>query len=98
MSVDNAIRAIAYSEAPTLGAAIALIAKHRNELDASLRAAETEQMPLTTEGAAADRALLDIAAARGANSVIEPAKSFSMGDVDTELASAAHRVTGSWWS
>ncbi len=39
-------------------------------------------------------ALLHIAAARAANSVIEPAKSFQMGDVDAELASAPHRITG----
>ena len=48
MSVDNAIRAIAYSEAPTLGAAIALIAKHRNQFDAALHAAGTEQIPVNT--------------------------------------------------
>ena len=41
-------------------------------------------------------ALLDIAAARAAGSVIELAKSFAMGDVETELASAAHRITGSF--
>lgn len=63
MSLDNAIRAIAYSEAPTLGAAIALIAKHRNELDAALRAAETQDKPVTTEGAATERALLEMATA-----------------------------------
>ncbi len=39
-------------------------------------------------------ALLDIAAARAAQSVIEPAKSFAMGDVDAELASAPHRIDG----
>lgn len=57
MSIDNAIRAIAYAEAPTLGLAVALIAKHRGELDAALRAAETQQAPVNTEGAAVERAL-----------------------------------------
>lgn len=61
MSLDNAIRAIAYSEASTLGGAIALIAKHRNELDAALRAAATDQKPVVTDGAAEQRALLDMA-------------------------------------
>ena len=61
MSLDNAIRAIAYSDAPTLGVAIALIAKHRNELDAALRAAETETKPVASEGAATERALLEMA-------------------------------------
>lgn len=63
MSLDNAIRAIAYSEASTLGSAIALIAKHRNELDAALRASEAESKPVTSEGAATERALLDLATA-----------------------------------
>ena len=63
MSLDNAIRAIAYSEASTLGSAIALIAKHRNELDAALRAAETVSKPVASEGAATERALLELAAA-----------------------------------
>jgi len=39
-------------------------------------------------------ALLDIAAARAAQSVIEPAKSFALGDVDAELANAPHRIDG----
>ena len=58
MSLDNSIRAIAYSEASTLGAAIALIAKRRNELDAAMRAAEIEAKPVVSEGAAEQRALL----------------------------------------
>ena len=62
MSLDNAIRAIAYSEAPTLAGAIALIAKHRNDLDAAMRAAETQQKPVNTQGAAAERALLEMSA------------------------------------
>lgn len=61
MSLDNAIRAIAYSEAPTLSAAIALIAKHRNEVDEAMRAAETQDKPVTSEGAAEGRALLKLA-------------------------------------
>lgn len=61
MSLDNAIRAIAYSEASTLGGAVALIAKHRNELDAALRAARADQRPVVTEGAAEQRALLKLA-------------------------------------
>ena len=52
MSLDNAIRAIAFAEAPTLGVGIALIAKHRMDLDAALRAAELQQVPVTAEGAA----------------------------------------------
>jgi hypothetical protein len=57
MSLDNSIRALSYAEAPTLGTAIALIAKHRMDLDAALRAAETQQAPVTSEGAAEVRAL-----------------------------------------
>jgi hypothetical protein len=56
MNVD-AIRALSYSEAPTLGVAIATMAKHRMELDAALRAAELQQVPVTTDGAAEQRAL-----------------------------------------
>jgi xanthine dehydrogenase large subunit len=41
-------------------------------------------------------ALLTIADARAAASVIEPAKSFRMGDVDAQLAAAAHRIGGSF--
>ncbi len=63
MSIDNAIRAISYAEAPTLGTAIALIAKHRMELDAALRAAELQQPPVAAEGAAEQRALAKLAAA-----------------------------------
>lgn len=62
MSLDNAIRAIAYSEAPTLGAAIALIAKHRMEVDAAMREAELRQAPVTSEGAAEERAVDRLAA------------------------------------
>jgi hypothetical protein len=62
VSLDNAIRAIAYSEASTLGGAVALIAKHRNELDAALRAATADQKPVASEGAAEQRALLEMAA------------------------------------
>jgi hypothetical protein len=62
MSIDNALRAIAYAEAPTLGVAIALIAKHRGELDAAMRAAEIQPAPVTSQGAAEDRALLKLAA------------------------------------
>lgn len=63
MSLDNAIRAIAYSEAATLGTAIALIAKHRMEVDAALREAELRQAPVTTDGAAEERAVDKLAAA-----------------------------------
>ena len=62
MSLDNAIRAIAYAESSTLGGAVALIAKHRNELDAALRAASLEDKPVKSEGAAAERALEKLAA------------------------------------
>lgn len=57
MSLDNAIRAIAFSEASTLSGAVALIAKHRNDLDAALRAAAVRDMPVDSEGAATERAL-----------------------------------------
>jgi hypothetical protein len=60
MSLDNAIRAIAFSEASTLSGAVALIAKHRNDLDAALRAAAAQDMPVTSEGAATERALSKI--------------------------------------
>lgn len=63
MSLDNAIRAISYAEAPTLGTAIALIAKHRLELDAAMRAAELKHLPVATEGAAEQRAIAKLAAA-----------------------------------
>ncbi len=62
MSLANTLRAMAFAEAPTLGAAIALIAKRRNDLAAALRAGETRAMPVETEGAAAARALRAIAA------------------------------------
>ncbi len=62
MSFDNAIRAIAYAEAPTLGAAIALIAKHRNDVDAAMREAEPDSKPVVTTGAAEERALTKLAA------------------------------------
>ena len=57
MSLDNAIRAIAFSEASTLSGAVALIAKHRNDLDAALRAAELKQMPVAARNTATERAL-----------------------------------------
>jgi hypothetical protein len=62
MSLDNAIRAIAFSEATTLSGAVALIAKHRNDLDAALRAAAAQDMPVDTEGVATERALSKIKA------------------------------------
>jgi hypothetical protein len=59
MSAD--IRTLAYSEAPTLGVAIALMAKRRNDLDAAMRqAAATQQMPVASEGAAEVRAIAQI--------------------------------------
>ena len=60
MAVVNDIRAIAYAEASTLGAAIALIAKRRNDLDAAIRAAAAQPMPMTNEGAVEARALEQI--------------------------------------
>lgn len=62
MSFDNSIRAIAYAEAATLGSAIALIAKHRMDVDAAVRAAELKTMPVATEGAATERAIQTLAA------------------------------------
>jgi hypothetical protein len=63
MSVVNSIRSIAYSEASTLGEAVALVAKHRNELEATLRAKADQTMPLANEGAATERALREIESA-----------------------------------
>jgi hypothetical protein len=63
MSTDLALRAIAYAEAPTLGVAIAQIAKHRMDIDATMRAAELQQLPVTAEGAAEERAIDKIAVA-----------------------------------
>jgi hypothetical protein len=60
MSAINDIRAVAYSEASTLGAAIALMAKRRNDLDAAMRAAALQQMPVESQGAAEIRALEQI--------------------------------------
>ena len=57
MSFDNAIRALSYAEAPTLGTAMALIAKHRMDVDAAKRAAELRQLPVAAEGAAEQRAV-----------------------------------------
>ncbi len=41
-------------------------------------------------------ALLTISDARDAGSVIEPAKSFQMGDVDAQLVQSAHRIEGAF--
>lgn len=71
MSLDNAIRALAYAEAPTLGTAIALIAKHRMDVDARMRAAEIQQSPVAAEGAAESAALDEIAAAAEAMRVVD---------------------------
>ena len=58
MAPARSLAAIAYAEAPTLSAALALIAKRRNDLDAALRAGELTPAPVATRGAATDRALL----------------------------------------
>lgn len=68
---DTSIRAISYAEAPTLGVAIAMIAKHRLDLDAALRAAELQQVPVTTDGAAEQRALGKVAGAAEAPRVLD---------------------------
>lgn len=60
MSLSNAIRAIAFAQADTLGGAVALMAKQRNDLEAALRAAELKSPPVTTDGAAMERALLSL--------------------------------------
>lgn len=60
MAVLNDIRAIAYAEASTLSGAIALMAKRRNDLDAAMRAAAAQPMPMTNEGAVEARALQQI--------------------------------------
>jgi hypothetical protein len=63
MSLDNAIRALSYAQAPTLGTAMALIAKHRMDVDAAMRAAEVRQAPVVAEGAAEQRAVESVTAA-----------------------------------
>jgi hypothetical protein len=63
MSLDNAIRALSYAEAPTLGTAMALIAKHRMDIDIAMRAAELRQLPVAAEGAAEQRAVESVTAA-----------------------------------
>ena len=63
MSLDNAIRALSYAEAPTLGTAMALIAKHRMDVDAAMRAAEVRQAPVEAQGAAEQRAVDAVTAA-----------------------------------
>jgi hypothetical protein len=60
MGIDNAIRAIAFAEAPTLGGALALMAKHRGELEAALRESGQTPAPVESTGAAAQRALARI--------------------------------------
>lgn len=60
MSLSNAIRSIAFAESDTLSGAVALMAKHRNDLTAALRAAELKPMPVASAGAAVERALLKI--------------------------------------
>ncbi len=71
MSLDNAIRALSYSEAPTLGAAIALIAKHRMELDAALRVEQLRESPVAGEGAAEQRALAKVTATAEAMRIVD---------------------------
>jgi hypothetical protein len=63
MSLDNAIRAISYAQAPTLGVAIAMIAKHRMDVDAAMRAAELQRAPVISAGAAEERAVEKVATA-----------------------------------
>jgi hypothetical protein len=60
MAAINDIRAIAYSEASTLSAAMALMAKRRNDLDAAMRASADQPMPMTNDGAVEARALEQI--------------------------------------
>lgn len=60
MSIDNALRSIAYSETATLGAAIAQIAKRRIDLDAALRADALTEMPIAGRGAAEQRAIATV--------------------------------------
>ncbi len=71
MSTDLALRAIAYAEAPTLSVGMALIAKHRMDVDAAMRAAELQQLPVAAEGAAEERAIDKIAVAAEALHVVD---------------------------
>jgi len=60
MSLDSTLRAIAYAESRTHGAAIAQIAKRRVDLDAALRAETLHDVPVTSKGAALERALATV--------------------------------------
>jgi methylglyoxal synthase len=71
VSTDLALRAIAYAEAPTLSVGMALIAKHRMDVDAAMRAAELQQLPVAAEGAAEERAIDKIAVAAEALHVVD---------------------------
>jgi hypothetical protein len=71
VSTDLALRAIAYAEAPTLSVGMALIAKHRMDVDAAMRVAELRQLPVTAEGAAEERAIDKIAIAAEALHVVD---------------------------
>ena len=71
MSTDLALRAIAYAEAPALSVGMALIAKHRMDVDAAMRAAELQQLPVAAEGAAEERAIDKIAVAAEALHVVD---------------------------
>lgn len=71
MSTELALRAIAYAEAPTLGLAMAQIAKHRMDLDAAMRAAELELLPVSAEGAAEERAVARVAVAAEALHLVD---------------------------
>ena len=71
MSLDNAIRALSYSEAPTLSTAIALIAKHRMDVDAAMRVAELRHLPVAAEGAAEQRAVDKVAASTQAMRAVD---------------------------
>ena len=71
MSTELALRAIAYAEAPTLGLAMAQIAKHRMDVDAAMRAAELELLPLSAHGAAEERAVARVAVAAEALHLVD---------------------------
>ena len=60
MSGIGDIRAMAYAEAPTLGTALAQMAKRRMDLDAAMRQAALQEMPVASEGAAEVRAMEQI--------------------------------------
>ena len=60
MSLDSALRSIAYSESRTHGAAMVQIARRRMNLEAAMRANALHEAPVASKGAALERALASL--------------------------------------